>query len=130
MGIILDIMRQFDTIQRLAQSVCDEHGKLTPDTQMFRFIDAVHRHVACEESIFEGSDFSAPPEWQEHRALHTQARLCCFWLATCGEANRAVHFVRLREALRDHARHEMVLVSGLVRVLGVGRTSSWHTNKR
>jgi hypothetical protein len=110
-------MVELERFQQVVRVVRDDRGVLAA-APMFGFIDAVYRHVASEELLFgESSNFSPPPEWGQHRVHHARARLCCFWLATCNEADRGARFEHLQSVLCDHARHEMLLLSGLVRVL-------------
>lgn len=85
---------------------------------MFCVVDAVYSHIASEELLFsEHEELSALPEWAQHRVHHARARLRCFWLVTCNEADRGARLEHLQAVLCDHARDEMLLLSGLVRVL-------------
>lgn len=110
-------MAELAPFQEVIRAVRHDRGMLAAGP-MFSFIDAVYRHVASEDLLFgQNSNFSPPPEWAQHRVHHARAQLCCFWLATCDEADRGARFEHLHSVLCDHARHEMLLLSGLVRVL-------------
>lgn len=119
MTIVSDIIRQLQSIHRLERAISFDAGNPVNGGSMFAVIEAVFEHIASEEVILrELSHPAVHTEWEAHRMRHTQARLGCFWVATCDGAHAPVRFDQLRAILREHARHEIIVVSALRVALG------------
>jgi hypothetical protein len=116
MTVVPSIMRQLRRIQRLERVVDGIPPART--SGLFELIDEVWGHVATEDCVL-GHLASAGPLREAvvaHGVHHTRARLACFAVATCDDADLNEHVGALRAVLRDHAQHEMCVVQALLTV--------------